>query len=82
MESNQTCLNCQHVNDHVTCNRGRPMDLSGSPVRCADYQLSYDQLRERLAAAHGLLQEAAAAKACEVLCTPGWYQRAKEACGD
>jgi hypothetical protein len=25
---------------------------------------------------------AAAAKVCEVLLTPGWYQRAKKVCGD
>ena len=38
-----------------------------------------DEMEGKLAAAEALLCEAIAAKACEILCTPGWYERAKEA---
>jgi predicted RNase H-like nuclease (RuvC/YqgF family) len=50
--------------------------------RLATSESLCDALQSRLAAAEALLREAAAAKSCEVLCTPGWYQRAKKVCGD
>jgi hypothetical protein len=41
-----------------------------------------NSLLDRLTLSEELLREAAAAKSCEVLCTSGWYQRAKKVYGD
>jgi len=90
-EDRRNCCRCDHYRGYV-CAEHREPSYAQLQKLLVDLTLIIDneqkarvaatiegsELEQQLAA---LLREAAAAKACTVLLTPGWYKRAKEVVG-